>query len=387
MEGTIEELSAAVGVGEPYKQAGRAPLGGADRAVWEALAEKLAQGVKTKNGLPGIPYAIKEKVQTLKAVWSEFEAGAGTAHSPVGWEWLVTDAELRADRISKHLWPGKENHAPDYLSVLAYVTQSLYPEHAASYTAYNSAYLACTPVPHCLTPAERSHWVSWPDWLRIKDHVDALFAAPDNGPELTRLLGWCRCLFALLCHPSLVQWEAPHGQAYSALDKLTLCLTDEPNSATVFPCLVTRPGTPVRYELYTGFEERVYSLGRETSPFAWARSMRSNMVEGERLLPRRSTADGLLHRLSVGPLATLLRGRILTVRGARLARCSHELKHVMTALDDYLAALGMEGVQHAVPALLAASIRPSSLAAGVQQKLTFPGDLQTAEDYVMHELS
>lgn len=380
VEGTLDDLvlSQMIDNGAlKRKRAGRPAVGGRG-AIWDQLVTALVSaGKPTKNGLPGVPYSVKNTVARLKVVWSTFVPGVEPGVAPTDWAWVSSNPAELAHAILCDLRTPDSAHR--LLEALADAVRVLHPAEEETEALYRSASRRGTPLPLQPVPAVMDNFVAWPDWLRIVGHVNALAARPDNSPEAGRLLGWGRFVLMTL---------VPESAGGTPLDVMpgggpgATCLAD-------VLCLSTRPGEPRADNKVTvdkhgvlcmpGTAE-VMQLGPAAQAcISWALKTRESADHMERLLPRRLTADSVLARLSKGLLKGVLKGKVLSVRGCRLAWTVSAFAATLREIDKDMQRLGLTADVDALK-LLSQGVH---LAHVPSLKLRFPDDDVPVADLIM----
>lgn len=389
LEGTLESLLSAQPVdtrGE-RKRSGRPCVGGKGE-VWDQLLQVFLHEshTRTKNGLPGVPYTIKNTLSALKSVWSDYvpDVTAGTA--PTDFLWISTCADHLIHAITSDVYAtadsGKLLHAlADAAAVLAkrtsvdHVTdvqapQVLYPPELQA--KYRAAAMAGSPMQLHPSPCTLYHYVRFSDMHRIMQTVQEMRKDSTLSPEAARLLGWGQFVLTLLlpmqggAAPLDVQMGLEEGSCIDSLrvwkDKQAAQMDKE------LPLIDLNRQTKEGYVLLGGAS---YGLSPEAvDAFEWVYSQREGAMHMERLLPRRLSADVILRRLSKGPLKPLLKGKLLTVKAMRTAWTTHAFHDVLQALDARLEAMNL----HCVDPLttLSRAVLPRTLAS--LPTLYFPGD-------------
>ena len=409
MEGTMSDLLQAqpVETREDRKRAGRPAVGGRGE-IWDALQRAfLADGhVKTKNGLPGVPYSVRNTLTAIKTVWSEYAPGVVPGAAPADWMWLATAADSVIQSITHDVYAtdgAKFLHAlADTCAVLArratseHVTDAqapivLYTEELQA--KYRTAAVHGRPLSLHPTPSALHHHVAYEDWVRMRDWVRrqwhqgiALAAAmgKEQSPELARLLGWAN--LALSFQLPVFDNGAPLDVRYadalthgSLLDTLVVAKAGAPlpkgEHNTVHydrdaktAVITLAAGTP---------KEAVLVLPAPVSEAVeWAFTQRDSAVHMERLLPRRLSVDVILRRLSRnGPLKACLKGKVLTAAGCRMAWTTHAFADALGELSAAIERVGLGAVDPLT--VLAAAVYPRTLE-GVQPLLLLGDDIPAA---------
>lgn len=387
LEGTMEDLmqQQPVDTRGERKRSGRPCVGGKGE-LWDGLLQVFLSEshARTKNGLPGVPYAIRNTIGHLKMVWSEYVPGVATGTAPTDFLWIATAADAVIDRITSDIYAtadcSKYLHAlADAAAVLskrsssAHVTdiqapQVLYPPELQA--KYRAAAVAGCPRSLHPTPCTSFHYVHYMDLLRLQDAVRTMHNTEGLSPETARLVGWGNFVMTLLL--PVQDGAAPlHMQMGGDcfLDELRVWKHDAAGMAAegVPVIKVDRQGDTAMLVKGT-FTYELSCVARKA--LQWVYEQRDGAVHMERLLPRRLTADTVLRRLSKGPLKGLLKGKLLTVKGITTTLTTYMLDDVLTMLDSRLKALQLADVD--ALDILTHGVYPSTVK-GIPA-LFFPGD-------------
>jgi hypothetical protein len=424
MEGTIGALLHAQPVDtspEDRKRSGRPCVGGRGE-LWEALTQLMLfeTDSRTKNGLPGVPYAMKHTLMALKEVWTRYAPGVRLGVPPLDCVWLAASADAMVPAIltDVYLAPGECRR---YLQALVDVTTVLSRRtsqewitdaHApralftpALISRYAQAVLEATPAPLHPTPCLAQHYVSWADVERLYGAAQEMLAGAVElklGPDTVRALGWGRFVLALFMPvPGVDNGAPPHvtygrdvlnqlrvakpGSSSSSSSSAEAMDTEgeeeegvpPPRACVFLACDVARkeawlevpgvvPSLPPR---------RVPLTGPATEAALWVWLQRESAVHGERLFPKRVTSDVILKRLSRA-MPAHLHGRVLTSMGLHTAWVTHAFHDVLALLQARTQTLQLAGCD--APALLTTAVYPATVAA--LPRLCFPGDDVHADD-------
>lgn len=374
MEGTMSDMLQAqpVATKEDRKRSGRPTVGGKGEA-WDGLLHVfLSDGtVKTKNGLPGVPYSVRATLAALKTVWSDYAPGVTTGSAPTDWLWLATSADSIIAAITGDVYATAESskylHAlADVCAVLARRTSNAHVTDVQApsvlYTPelqgkYRSAADAGSPMSLHASPCVLHHHVSFADWKRLHDAVAALRAkhAEDGAaaegakegysPEAVRLLGWTDFVMGMLLPQA--EGGAPLDVAHATLPSM------QSDGLLVDSLVVVKAGEPLpakghfnTVEFDRTAQKAVLTLGAgsaspvrvELSPrcsaaLVWVMGQRENAAHMERLLPRRLSVDVILRRVSRGALKGGLKGKVLTGGAALTAWTTHAFAEALDAVD------------------------------------------------------
>jgi hypothetical protein len=405
MEGTMADMLQAqpVQTREDRKRSGRPTVGGKGEAWDSLLSVFLADGsVKTKNGLPGVPYSVRSTLTAVKIVWSDYAPGVTAGSAPTDWLWLATSADAIIAAITGDVYATGESsrylHAlADVCAVLARRTSSAHVTDAQApvvlYTAelqgkYRAAAEAGSPMTLHASPCVLHHHVAYPDWVRLYDAVAQLQAkqrqeGPEGkefSPETLRLLGWADFAMGMLLPmrdgeaPLDVTWATLPGMSGEGLlvDSLVVAKTGEPlptrgvyntveyDRATQTAAITLAAGT--------AGATRLDLSPRVAAALVWVMGQRESAVHMERLLPRRLTVDVILRRLSKGALKPSLKGKVLTGNAALVSWTTHAFATALDALDKSMSLYKLDAVdpisvvQRAVYPRIASAIPPLLMA-------------------------
>lgn len=403
MEGTMTDMLQAqpVDTKEDRKRSGRPTVGGKGEA-WDGLLYVfLTDGtVKTKNGLPGVPYSVRATLAALKTVWSDYAPGVTSGSAPTDWLWLATSADSIIAAITGDVYATSESskylHAlADVCAVLARRASNAHVSDAQAppvlYTAelqgkYRAAADAGSPMSLHASPCVLHHHVSFADWKRLYDTVASLRAkhhedGPEGkefSPEAMRLLGWADFAMGMLL-PQADDGRAPLDVAHATLpslqsdgllvDSLVVVKSGEAlpakgafntvemvDAVTKTAVLTLGAGTssPVRVEL----------APRTAAALTWVMGQREGAAHMERLLPRRLCVDVILRRLSRGALKSSLKGKVLTGSAALTAWTTHAFADALDAVDKAMSKYTLAAVdpicvlQRAVYPRIASAVPP-----------------------------
>jgi len=370
MEGTMADMLQAqpVETKEDRKRSGRPTVGGKGEA-WDGLLQVfLSDGtVKTKNGLPGVPYSVRATLAALKIVWSDYAPAVTTGSAPTDWLWLATSADAIIAAITGDVYATAESskylHAlADVCSVLARRTSNAHVTDAQAppvlYTPelqgkYRAAADAGSPMSLHASPCVLHHHVAFSDWKRLYAAVEALrvnkygegHEGKECSPETLRLLGWADFIMGMLL---------PQAEDKAPLDVMHSTLASMQSDGLLVDSLViVKPGEPlppkghinaVEYDKAAQKVTLTLNAGspgavkvelspRTTAALLWVMGQREGAMHMERLLPRRLSVDVVLRRLSRGVLKASLKGKVLTGAAALTAWTTHAFADALNALD------------------------------------------------------
>lgn len=405
MEATMSDMLQAqpVETKEDRKRSGRPTVGGKGEA-WNALLRVFLEdgNVKTKNGLPGVPYSVRATMAAVKMVWSEYAPGVTSGSAPTDWLWLATSADSIVAAITGDVYATAESsrylHAlADVCSVLARRTSNAHVTDAQApcvlFTEdlqgkYRAAAQAGSPMSLHASPCVLHHHVSYADWQRVQQAVIQMQTkqreegpeAKGFSPETLRLLGWADCALSLML--PMRDGEAPLDVAYHALPSM------QAEGLFVDSLVVVRTGEPLppkgvynTVELDRATKVASLTLGagsvsavkvalsdHAAAALEWVMGQRETAVHMERLLPRRLTVDVILRRLSKGALKPSLKGKVLTGGAALMAWTTHAFADALDALDKTMDRYKLSAVdpiavaQRAVYPRLASAVPPLLMA-------------------------
>lgn len=345
---------------EERKRSGRPCIGGRSD-LWDKLTQVFLKDgqTRTKNGLPGVPYAVKNTIAALRSVWSDNVPDVSAGDAPVDLHWLSTHADAIIASLTTDAYTDSTVSSFALLSLAGavsalrerdtdtHVTEKVAPrvlytqELQARYKA-----AAHAGVPRHLYPTTSTlrHFVSFPDVRRLGQFTGALLDGTVT-PELSRLLHWGLFVFSLLL--PIDGSDTPIDMALSAvpvwIDALRAWKIDTPPPCdTLVPYLSLHKTTrEARIHLSgstTVLNDKLYDLAE------WVMQQKEGLKHMERILPRRLTADGILRRMSQGPLKPSLQGKLLTVRGIRSAWTTYALHDVLQLLDTRIEALQLQAI-------------------------------------------
>lgn len=398
MEGTIDSLLQAQPVdvlSVDRKRSGRPCVGGKGE-VWDNLTAVVVElsEIRTKNGLPGVPYALKNTINALREVWTDYAPGARAGVAPHDFLWISSAAESMITAINTDIYLDSSDCArflqslSDVAEILSRRTSSEWLTDAqapvALYTPeliarYAAAAAQCSPLSLHPTPSLKTHFVCWEDVERVHTACqDMLARAVENklGSEATRTLGWASLVFTVC---------APHPGRDNGAPLTTIAGTDVLNTLKVWkladktrvvagdsPFLVCDSalrtatiGIPNAQGVYTHYN---YS-GAAADAFLWAWMQRETSVHGERLLPKRVTADVILRRASK-VLSAYLHDKTLSTTGIHIAWTTWAFQDVLALLQQRIHTLQLADCD--ALSLLRTAVFPSTVSA--TPRLCFPGD-------------
>lgn len=407
-------LSNPVDVRGDRKRSGRPCIGGRGE-LWSQLLSLLLSGAanRTKNGLPGIPYAIRNTVQSLKVVWSLYAPAVTSGAAPADFLWLSTSATALVDAMtndttlssaacSQHLYALADvARALGQRTSDAHVTAVQAPQALftpALEEAYRLAGSRCCPTTLYPAPPVLRNYVSLPDVSRLLAFTLSTLeerARVGHTPELVRLLHWGTFVLTFLLPFAgealpldlLLKRERPGGVSVTAaaedspvppptpltrpyiVDGLCVWRHAGGGEAPSYPAVSTEDGAYVVH-LSRTLQAPVPRDGPAHKSLQWVLEQREGAAHGERLLPRRLTVDTVLRRLSTGAWSPVLKGRTLTGKLVLTAWTTDAFASVLSALDERLQALRLADAD--ALDVLRLSVFPCTIQA--VPPLHFPGD-------------
>ena len=406
-EGTLDELASRDGIidtaGVKRARAGRPAVGGRG-VIWAELQDAFmsVNSLRTKNGLPGVPYTVKATIGHVKHTWSTYVPGVDPGVAPTDFTWLVAAPATLSAAVLRDV--RRASSTPAILTALADTVRVLRAklqgttfgeEHEE---VYRSAATEGVAMPLHPSRGLLSNSIVYEDWQRVRSYLDSYVEThetraaagatedttrPKVSPEALRLAGWGRVVLTFLMpppeHPALAPWDAvvtsgPYRTATQdcSVDSVRLRVTPPSLSSSASPEI-----DPVR--MVVNYDGSVCLPGSVTPlegtpttkrTLLWALRTRESAEDGDRLLPRRLTSNGVLERLSRGLLRDVLRGKILSVQGCQAAWTTHAFQATLAALAQDERALGLtEGSD--VMTLLGKGIHSATAPSA---RLHFPGD-------------
>lgn len=417
MEGTIGALLHAQPVDtspEERKRSGRPCVGGKGE-LWDAITHLMMfeTDCRTKNGLPGVPYAMKHTMAALREVWTRYAPGVKLGVPPLDCVWIASAADAMIPAISTDVYLSLSD-ALRFLQALADVSAVLCRRtseewitdaHAprAMFTPavtakYAAAIASARPSALHPTPSQKQHFICWADVERLYGTVESMLAnAVEHklGPDAIRTLGWGRFVLALFMpfpgpdngaplHVTfgmdvlnhLHVWKQTRASA-AGMEVEPAPGTEEP--ADVAPASVTVPflycDVP-RGEAYLELPSqlgrpvaRVQLQGKIAEAALWVWLQRESAIHRERLFPKRVTTDIVLKRLCK-QLQPYVHARTLTAMGLHTSWVTHAFAEVMDLLDVKVRALQLGGCD--ILPVLQTAVYPSTISS--IPRLCFPGD-------------
>ena len=347
------------------KRNGRPCVGGKGNS-WSSLLSFLQHDIKAakpKNGLPGIPYALKNLVSALKTVWTLYTPDIDRTAAPTHWRWLAESsdgiiAKIMADvytpgagkllqalsdvcgMLAKRDPAAPSSHITDEQAPLELYTQEVMDKYA-------KAAQACSPTVLALADPAMKNFVSFKDLQRIRARMTELEALPDQIPDTQRLLAWGSLVFEFSVPEDGVP-DSIHIHPRVKTDFLNTLLIDKGVPLDKDVNTIARVGDDVVLTVRKNASPYVRKLeGKARNLALWALEQRATADHLERLFPRRLNTDRVLRRLSKGPLKTILEGRTLTASGLRSAWVSHHCRDVLESVEHHL--LERMGLEKADP--------------------------------------
>lgn len=329
----VKTALASAGEKAPRKRPGRPIAGGADAdGVWKALTEKFLgdSKFKTKNGLPGIPYALKEIIIHLKEAWSDYSdevlACDSADEAPKTWDWCWDKA---AEFCTVILDDVHCSNAAGMLRALGAVCDLFGKKEAVKEYMEAEASTACGPLEPSY--AIKKHGIKLSDLLKCRDYIRAKKREDANTPDTLRILGWGDVLLSILLNESGVQPGIEHLRPafVNDLDLLTGEDLPQPESSHV-----GQEGVLYLWNSTTKSHDAVRLTSAEAkAAIAWAFAQREGGKTGDRFLPRRLSVETILSRLSKGPLSVPLKGRQLKMDHVYTVMMTHLYAEVLLALE------------------------------------------------------
>lgn len=370
MEQSLQEVSVAAATATSTtgkrKRSGRPVVGGGDKkdsasaASWTALLNVFQHDVKaakTKNGLPGVPYTLKNTLAALKMVWSMYTPGVDATQPPTEWTWLVGSAGGIIEKIMADVYnPGTGKllaACGEACAMLAKRSNEEYVKNAEApveiYTQevcdkYAHAAHACSPTALSLPDPVMKNFVDYTDLCLLKERVADQFTGrvrtehSDNA-ETMRLMGWAMLVFAFSLPEDAVPDNACQPKSIKTEFLNTLCIAKGGGDIDKDVNTVSKLGEDIILTLRKATVPQVRKLeGEQKKMVEWALEQRSGAEHLDRLYPRRLHTDKALRRLSKGPLKDVLAGRTLTAAGLRAAWVTHHCRDVLAAVEQRLLA-------------------------------------------------
>ena len=416
MEGTIGALLHAQPVDtspEDRKRSGRPCVGGKGE-LWDAITQLMLfeTDCRTKNGLPGVPYAMKSTMAALREVWTRYAPGVRLGVPPLDCVWIASAADTMIPSILTDVYLDLPD-AMKFLQALADVSAVLSRRtseewitdaHAprAMFTPavtakYVAAIAAARPRSGHPSPSQKQHFVCWADVERLYATVENFLANAVEyklGPDAIRTLGWGRFALAMFMPLPGPDNGAPVHVTYGrdvlnhlhvwkgtrALPTTAAMEEEGAADAEVAPAGVTVPflycDVP-RREAYlelpavhaSDAPTRVQLQGSTAEAALWVWLQRESSVHRERLFPKRVTTDIILKRLCK-QLQPYVHGRTLTAVGLHTSWVTHACQDVMALLHTRVQTLQLAECD--VTAVLHTAVYPSTVS-GIP-RLCFPGD-------------
>lgn len=352
--------------GNKRKRNGRPCVGGKGGS-WTALLSFFQYDIKAakpKNGLPGVPYTLKNTISALKTVWTLYMPDAvDRSAAPEQWRWMVDSADGIIEKIMGDVYTpgaGKLLQAlSDACSMLAKRDPELMLSHVTDEQAplelftqavidkYAKAAQACSPTVLTLADPAMKNFVSYTDVQRLRERMSELERVPDQNADTLRILAWGHLV---------LEFSSPADGVPDSIRIPPRIKTDFLNN------LLIDRGKPLDKDANTVAqvgEDVILTVRKNASPYmrklegkakalmSWALAQRAGADHLERLLPRRLNTDRILRRLSKGPLKPALEGRTLTAAGLRSAWVSHHCRDVLQSVEEQL--LERMGLEKADP--------------------------------------
>lgn len=349
--------------GNKRKRSGRPCVGGKGNS-WNTLLSFFQHDVKAakpKNGLPGVPYTLKNTVSALKTVWTLYMPDAvDRSASPEQWRWLVDSSDGIIEKIMGDVYTpgaGKLLQAlSDACALLAkrttgdYVTDEQAPLELftqAVVDKYAKAAQACSPTVLTLADPAMKNFVSFADVQRLRERMSELERVPDQNADTLRMLAWGHLVLEF-CSPADGVPDSIRIPPRVKTDFLNNLMIDRGQPLDKDVNTVAQVGGDILISVRKNAHPYVRKLeGKAKALMNWALSQRTGAEHLERLLPRRLNTDRILRRLSKGPLKPALEGRTLTASGLRSAWVSHHCREVLQSVEQQL--LERMGLEKADP--------------------------------------
>lgn len=353
------------------KRSGRPVLGGKGGS-WDALVQCIladAHTPKPKNGLPGIPHAVRALIAHLKLVWSNYVPHVDVTLAPTDFRWMATaqDGILAALRKDSKL---KADTAHDMLKALhdactylrdrvngewiawADAPRELYTD--AVLQAYKEAVEDTKGKMLAPPPSFLRHMITFDDMCAMQTFLHAMRTEGAANPDTLRMLGWAEVVLACWIPEDkgdipLAMRAAMVTPNTDILNSMTIARANEPNVGSMADPTV--PALPTLIETVSASEDGVQHLeivsghgklrmpleGKFKAIMRWALAQRAHAPSGERLLPRRLNSDTILRRVSRTVLSKYLgEDRILSTAILRSAWVTHHCAAVLSALETAL---------------------------------------------------
>lgn len=399
---TIEEAAATitdVKVGEKRKRSGRHKVGGKGDS-WTALQNFLqldATGVKPRNGLPGVPYVIKNMVAALKTVWSLYTPDIDPAKAPAHWKWIALQhKEITAKIMGDVYTPG----ASKLLQALADVS-SMFAKRASvthikdeeapvdMFTAeviegYSQAAQACNPSVLALSNPLMTNFVPLENLQDIKARIAELMTNPAITADDLRMLNWGGLVMEL----SLPSEGVPDSiRVHPSLktDILNTIVLDKGKALDKDVNSIAQVGDDLVLSFRRGVSTPYIRKleGQAKTLMQWALAQRASADHLEHLYPRRLNTDRILRRLCKSALKPFTGGRVLTSNNIRSAWVSYHCRDVLASVEQHM--LDKPGLEKTSPLqVLAYGVLPKHVD-GLKKFTVPPVKAATAEDLVSTE--
>jgi hypothetical protein len=357
------------------KRSGRPVVGGKGES-WDALLKCLVATAptKTKNGLPGVPYALKSMVSALKNVWHAYVPGVDPEVAPDSWVWIATQADAIINAILEDSYCLA---ADAYLKALAETVAILRTRSSTEHVTNEQA-----PVAHYTPDVEakyrtavetsvlrpmvpvynfRKHGLVYDDLVALHKYIRELRKEAATPPDAVRLLTWTDLALVFMVPSRLTGRAAYMAAQYPDLvNQLVMWKEGEPAGvASLTRFAITPNGAVWDPKTRTLVDFPVNEDAELQALLTWAFAQRTDAKHLQRFLPRRLTVDALLRRLSKTVLATAVAGRVLTQTHIHTAVVSAAFVDALGAIDAAMSRLDAAGLDPI--ALLASAVYPSSL--------------------------
>lgn len=410
-----ESAAAEVPASAPVKKpTGRPCLGGNDTAIWTSLRDKClgAQPHKTKNGLPGVPYEIKNLITDVKTVWSTYTPDVETGSSPSEWSWIATKRAAIIESLLHHPHLKCDDVYRLLSSLLRVVTvltrddPSNFPSEVGTEYAEALDLIKTSMDLHTMSPAEIFHHVTYADWIRIRDHVvtawklardslkNADISTPSSAskppktasPEMARNLSWAGLALWLLV-PDADSSRAPlvpRDGSSIFLDALTYVTYEKgmEDITTTKPLLFC--------SIDAEHKDWYVRIPNKPEPLAF-KGLDQTLVDmliyavkgldfNTRVFPKRLTVTTLFQRLSRSSvLKKTLDGIVLNVKDLEIAWVTHVFHDTLPAVLEKAKSVGLDDVTSIFPFVRS----PSAAATTTGKRLRFPDDPVDAASLVV----
>jgi hypothetical protein len=377
----MDVMSAVAGItaesAASKKRSGRPCIGGRGES-WDKLLACFQEdaAMKTKNGLPGVPYALKSMLAHLKYVWTSYVPDVDIAIAPTEWRWLADKAPAITERIVKDVYSTGVKFK--YLAALAqavkllgrrtssvHVTDAEAPVGAFTaevHETYAAASKAAAPPKLHPAPTQTQNFVKLSQLRELHAYVRKLRVAKETGSETARLYGWADVVFSVSLYDTPLNMYA--SAASAKLDLLNTLVMDHKSHAD--PAVPTPAADVAKHNTISGDRSITLRRGVDGAPVVWTPKEEDGRealdwawrqrAEGadhlERFLPRRLSVDHILKRMCrTAALKKIMGGRVLTSELLRTAYVTAAFESSLDALHASVDRLRL----HAVDPLLVLS--------------------------------